>query len=341
MAITEKQRSAFKVLAFVLAIAMVWVSVFSVSAQTISDENSNNTETEVSDVNQELILPNGDTIATNDQLGIQIIEGVTVKIKVGTKKYTDYDVPQGTVKKALDHANITLGENDTVDQKLKSKVKDNSKIRVNRVKYVSKTKTKKVKFKTINKPTNLMKVGQSKVKQKGKNGSKKVTYTSKVVNGKVEKTIVSNTKVTKKAKNKVVLVGTKRNNYAMYAQNNTSFATKSSGGIGTIIDHNGKKIAYKKLVSGSGTAYYAPAGAHTSVGDTVHVGGVAVNPNIIPYGSKLYIESPDGSFVYGYAVANDTGGFAITGSAVVDLFYPTYNQCVQFGRRTVNVYVLA
>ncbi|MGN1130352.1 MAG: 3D domain-containing protein, partial [Ruminococcus sp.] len=38
---------------------------------------------------------------------------------------------------------------------------------------------------------------------------------------------------------------------------------------------------------------------------------------------------------------NDTGGFAISGSAVVDLFYPTYNQCVQFGRRTVNVYVLA
>ena len=70
-------------------------------------------------------------------------------------------------------------------------------------------------------------------------------------------------------------------------------------------------------------------------------GGVAVNPNIIPYGSKLYIVSTDGSFVYGYATAVDTGGALMDGSAIVDCFYNTYDECVNFGRRDVNVYVLA
>lgn len=341
MAIREKQSSAFKLVAAIAALAVVWVSVFSVSAQTISDENSNNTETEVIEVTEPFVLPNGDTLTSTDDSVIDIVEGVTVQIKDGTEDYQDYDVPRGTVEGALEHANIQLGKDDTVNKALNAQVKANSKIKVNRVKYISENKTEKVKFKTVEKNTNSLYVGDKKLKTKGANGTKKVTYTTKVVNGEAKKTIVSKTKITKKAKNKVVLVGTKRKNYVQLAENNTSFKTKSKGGIGTITDCNGKKIAYKKLVSGSGTAYYAHSGARTSVGDTVHVGGVAVNPKVIPYGSKLYIESPDGSFVYGYAVANDTGGFARAGTAVVDLYYPTYNQCVQFGRRTVNIYVLA
>ena len=350
MTITENQRSALKIVTLIIVAAILWISVFSVSAQTTSDETVN-TETQVSE--DAFVLPNGDAVTANEnnELDIDIVEGVTVDIKVGTNDYKSYEVPQSTVKEALDHANIKLGKDDTVNVKvnsdsvvknsLKTKVTDDTKIKVNRVYYKKTVKTEKVKYKVTKKETASLYEGETKVTHKGKNGTKKVTYTSKIVNGKVTKKVVSSTKVTKKAKNKVVLVGTKRKNYYMIANNPTSYATKSSGGAGTVLDHNGKKIAYKQVFSGSATAYYAPAGAHTSVGDTVHIGGVAVNPNMIPYGSKLYIESPDGSFVYGYAVANDTGGFAYSGSALVDLFYPTYGDCVSFGRRTLNVYVLA
>ena len=331
MGITENQRSVIKALAVLGAAAIVWTSAFSVSAQTVSNESSSITETQVG---EEAALTDGDTTLSSD-------EDVTVDIKVGTKAYESYEVPQSTVKGALDHANIKLGKYDTVNKSLNAQVKEKSKIKVNRVSYTKTVKTEKVKFKTVKKNTNSLYVGQTKVQKKGKNGTKKVTYTSKVVNGKVKKTVVSGTKVTKKATNKVVLVGTKRKNYWMIADNPTTFNTKSSGGAGTITDHNGKTIAYSKVVSGSATAYYASPGAHTSVGDTVHIGGVAVDPNVIPYGSHLYIQTPDGSFVYGYAVANDTGGFAWEGSAVVDLYYDTFDQCAQFGRRTLNVYVLA
>ena len=65
---------------------------------------------------------------------------------------------------------------------------------------------------------------------------------------------------------------------------------------------------------------------------------LAVDPSVIPLGSKLYIETSDGGYVYGYATAEDTGG-AIKGNKV-DLFFPTYNECMSFGRRSVKVYIL-
>ena len=68
------------------------------------------------------------------------------------------------------------------------------------------------------------------------------------------------------------------------------------------------------------------------------MGAIAVDPNVIPLGSKLYIVSADGEYLYGYCVAEDTGG-AIKGNTV-DLYYNTYDECIQFGRRDVLVYVI-
>ena len=58
-------------------------------------------------------------------------------------------------------------------------------------------------------------------------------------------------------------------------------------------------------------------------------------------GTKLYIASPDGSVVYGYAIASDTGGALMSGRVLVDLYYNTLGECVNFGRRQMNVYILA
>ncbi|MBE6830171.1 MAG: hypothetical protein E7519_08180, partial [Ruminococcaceae bacterium] len=69
-------------------------------------------------------------------------------------------------------------------------------------------------------------------------------------------------------------------------------------------------------------------------------GLVAVNPKIIPYGSRLYICSPDGKVVYGYAIAADTGGGVMDGRIVADLYFNTVGQCRQFGNRKMNIYVL-
>ena len=63
------------------------------------------------------------------------------------------------------------------------------------------------------------------------------------------------------------------------------------------------------------------------------ISSVAVDPNVIPLGSKLYISG------YGYALACDTGS-AIKGNKI-DLFMNSEAECLNFGRRNVTAYIVA
>lgn len=108
---------------------------------------------------------------------------------------------------------------------------------------------------------------------------------------------------------------------------------------GGTVTADGQTHRYTRALRMTGTAYTAGIGAVdtvTATGTTVHVGVVAVDPRVIPLGSRLYIEGAKGSYVYGIAVAEDTG---VRGS-VIDLYMESYDDCVQFGRRPVNVYIL-
>ena len=60
---------------------------------------------------------------------------------------------------------------------------------------------------------------------------------------------------------------------------------------------------------------------------------VAVDPNVIPLGSKVHVSG------YGVAIASDTGG-AIKGN-IVDVYLNSYQECIQWGRRNVTVTLLA
>ena len=74
----------------------------------------------------------------------------------------------------------------------------------------------------------------------------------------------------------------------------------------------------------------------TATGATLAKGIVAVDPKVIPLHTKMYITSD--SVEYGVGVAEDTGG-AIKGD-IVDLAFMSYDECIQFGRRNMWVYIL-
>ena len=74
---------------------------------------------------------------------------------------------------------------------------------------------------------------------------------------------------------------------------------------------------------------YTWTGNRTASGTWPAVGTVAVDPQVIPLGTELYIEG------YGPAVAADTGG-AIQGQ-IIDLYMNTEAECWEFGRRNVRV----
>ena len=83
------------------------------------------------------------------------------------------------------------------------------------------------------------------------------------------------------------------------------------------------------------TAGHGGADTVTATGTVVRMGTVAVDKRVIPLGTKMYIVTNDG-LVYGMAVAEDTG---VRGNTV-DLYYDTYQQCINFGRRSCTVYIL-
>ncbi|MDZ4180700.1 MAG: 3D domain-containing protein, partial [Coriobacteriia bacterium] len=84
------------------------------------------------------------------------------------------------------------------------------------------------------------------------------------------------------------------------------------------------------------TTAYAPGvdgvGTRTATGARAGYGIIAVDPSVIPLGTRLYIPG------YGYGVAADTGG-AIKG-AKIDLCFDTRAEAIAWGRRTVTITVL-
>jgi 3D (Asp-Asp-Asp) domain-containing protein/uncharacterized protein YabE (DUF348 family) len=110
-----------------------------------------------------------------------------------------------------------------------------------------------------------------------------------------------------------------------------------SGSSGnTITTSSGEVLSYSKVLSVTATAY--TGGGTTATGTQARYGAIAVDPSVIPYGTKLYIVTEDGSWVYGEATAEDCGG-AIKGN-IIDLYFDSYATCIQFGRRACTVYVL-
>ena len=110
---------------------------------------------------------------------------------------------------------------------------------------------------------------------------------------------------------------------------------------GYIIMPSGEILTYYKTDNVTATGYtHTDAGCDmiTSTGTTVHYGTVAVDPRFIPYGTRMLIVSHDGKRYYGIATAEDCGG-AIKRDKM-DLYFPTYQECIDFGRRRCTIYFL-
>jgi len=114
--------------------------------------------------------------------------------------------------------------------------------------------------------------------------------------------------------------------------------SENADGSGTLTLKDGTVLNYSGVRSMTATAYttgHDGVGTRTASGTAVHVGSVAVDKSVIPLGTRMYIVAGS-KVVYGLAVAEDTG---VKGNKI-DLYYDTYDECIQFGRRTCTVYIL-
>ncbi|MBO5059838.1 MAG: G5 domain-containing protein [Clostridia bacterium] len=231
-----------------------------------------------------------------------------------------------TIREAFEEAGVSVSGIDRVEPSLDSEVTEDMQVSVFRVAHQEITEDKEIPFTSKEVSDSSLEKGKTRIKVKGVNGLKRTTYSVTTENGVETKREVISEVTVKEPTAQVVAVGTK--------------AKASSSGKKTVTTAAGKSLSYSKKLTVTATAYTAAAGKKTASGRVAEYGVIAVDPKVIPLGTKLYVESTDDgkSWQYGYCVAGDTGG-AIKGNKI-DLYYNSKSQCLQFGRRSAIVYVL-
>ena len=277
----------------------------------------------------------GTVIRVGPELNVAVtVDGKTTNVVTRTDR----------VENLLQEMGVHWDENDIITPALDTIITKDCDITVQRVDATRVVRIESVKPKVVYKDTDSMPVGTEKVLRKGVAGSKMVTYAEKMVDGVVAESEAVSSVVTCEAVSKVILRGTAdKEKFAPVVTTdvsvNTRVVSKLTPKTPIKVDGNGVPVNYKKCIKGLATAYTANKGARTAIGDVAQVGYVAVDPDVIPYGTMMYIKTCDGRYVYGVAKASDTGGF-ISGPVDVDLFFNTEAECIQFGVRDVEIYIL-
>lgn len=255
------------------------------------------------------VYDNGDDVFT-----VNIKEKYDVSITADGKTVSHH-TGDGTVSAILEQAGVELGENDLVTPSLDTTITEPTEITVVRVTKKQKTETQEVPFTTETRSTDELYTGESRVAQQGVNGVKEVTKEYTYHDGVQVSCVQIGEKIVTEPVAKIVENGTKQ----------------------PTVTTSGGSVSYSRVLTVEATAY--SGGGLTASGTQARVGAIAVDPRVIPLGSKLYITSADGkSWVYGYAVAEDTGG-AIKGNRI-DLYFNSESQCNSFGRQMAKVYIL-
>lgn len=230
---------------------------------------------------------------------------------------------KGTAADALHQAGITVNEEDLLNVAPSEPISDGMNIVINRVTYQEVELEEEIPFETVYDPTATLKKGQTRLAKAGVNGLSVTTVKQKLIDGMVVEEEILSEEVVREPINERILTG-----------DPSAIASELNGNVQ--LDANGNPVNYRYKVTGKATAY-------SSLGRPTKLkpGCVAMDLSKFPRGTKLYIKTADGSFVYGYSVVADTGVAACDGRILVDLFFDNYAESVCFGAKRVEVYVLS
>ena len=279
---------------------------------------------------QGIVLHEGDelnyalTDTVREDAVIKIFRAVDVTVAfMGETK--EYRTAKTTVGGVLQELGIEIDEGDKVTPSLDTPIREGSSIQV--VSYDSHEVTvqEEIAYTTQEILNNDLAPGERKVLQAGQKGVIEYVYNIDYKNGvEISRKLIRQNKLSDPIEEIV------------------EYCPQSVWELGVVPAT--RPTNYTRVETFTATAYDAsPAdngiwAGKTSTGMPLVYGVIAVDPRVIPYGTKMYIESVDGKYKYGYAIAGDCGG-AIKGKKV-DLFFPSRSTCYQFGRRAVNIYFL-
>lgn len=279
------------------------------------------------------LIANKIEVGPKDKITPRLDSNVKDKDKIYVKKAVkvELDVDGETlaiesaeddVETMLTAEGIQLNDLDRVSPSKEEPLQDGLKVAITRVETKELKEVKTLDYATVTKRDSNLQQGNKKTIQEGKTGEKVITTRVVYENGKeISRKIVSEV-VTKKPVEKIIAMGT----------------------LGTYTPSRGVNIRYSNVVKMRATAYtsdYASTGkspGHPYFGITAtgtkarrNTGGystIAVDPRVIPLGTKVYVDG------YGYAIAEDTGG-AIKGNKI-DVYFDNNNLVYNWGVKWVD-----
>ncbi len=200
------------------------------------------------------------------------------------------------------------------------------------------TKTETIAFDIEIRENPNLEEGKENVLQEGENGVLSIITKENYSGTELISSEIVEELVTKEAKNKIIERGTKKEVVPVVEMKKEPVKTpelqkKSEKDIkpASVPASVGGNTSLNVIATG-----YTPGDPGctgiTYTGTKAARGTIAVDPNVIPFGTKLYIPG------YGYGVAADTGG-AIKGNKL-DLCYETRTEALNWGIKNITVYVV-
>jgi len=231
------------------------------------------------------------------------------------------------IAEVLKEYNVELGEFDIVTPSINSIINRGDIINITRVEKEIVIASEVIVYSTIIKMVKDLNPGEIKRNSDGKDGLKTVTYEVVIEDGSEISRYIVDEEIKVESESEIIEKGIDK----LY------------------VTSRGKPFRYKEIIYMLSTAYDLsfescgkrpgePGYGITNSGTKARPGVIAVDPRVIPLGSKVYVESTDGTSDYGFAIAEDTGG-AIKGNRV-DIFIGDRSTALRYGRRDVKIYVI-
>lgn len=265
----------------------------------------------ISFVDEDLIHP-GLNHGLTDGIVISIRRAQPFEVHVDGEELSFFQ-PVKDVEEALEIAEVTLEEEDELNLALETTVMDDMIIEITRIERETIVESREIDFKTIRKNDNSRYKGSTRVSQEGSKGMEEFTIEITYEDGEEVSREVIEREVVKEPVNRVIQVG-----------------TKSLPPANTLVTRGGTEVTRRLTVEATAYSQYDPGVTNrTATGATLRKGIIAVDPRVIPLGTRIYVPG------YGEGVAADVGG-AIKGYRI-DLAFESRAEALRYGRRTVTI----
>ncbi|MGM0397341.1 MAG: 3D domain-containing protein [Bacillota bacterium] len=271
-----------------------------------------------------LVEPGLDTLLTKDlKITVKNPKTYTIVHKDDVMEFTSYSTK---VEEILEDADINIGPKDFSTPAMYTDVEPGTTITFFQVEDKLRVENTSIPFET--KVINNIRLdkGISDTLQEGNDGFKRSHIKDIYINGELSSSVIVLDTIVSEPVSQVIEKGA--NNMIATSRGDVRFKEAM------IMNASAYDLSFGSTGKRPGDSGFGI----TASGTTARPGTVAVDPRVIPLGTRLYVESLDGTRDYGFAIAEDTGG-AIKGSKI-DLFFNSSTDAWNFGRRNVKVYIL-